>query len=74
MCENCPNAILPLTPDRCFGVGAINLATKEVHIFAEDLNGFTLGDFYIGCDLQDPDGDEPRMDILIFYCPIQDQK
>lgn len=74
LCENCLNEILPLHPDRCFGVGAIDLATKEVRIFAEDLNGFTLGDFYIDCDLQNPDGDKPRMDILVFACPIRYQK
>ena len=74
LCENCLNEILPLHPDQCFGVGAINLATKEVCIFAEDLSGFTLGDFYIGCNLKDGDGDEPRMDILVFYCPIRYEK
>lgn len=71
LCENCLNKILPLHPERCFGVGAINLATKEVCIFAENLNGFTLGDFYIGCHLKEGDGDELRMDLLIFYCPIR---
>lgn len=74
LCENCLNEILPLHPDRCFGVGAINLATKEVRIFAEDLGGFTLGDLYIDCNLKNQDSDEPRMGILVFYCPIRYEK
>lgn len=74
LCENCLNEILPLHPDRCFGVGAIDLATKEVRIFAEGLHGFTLGDFYINCDLQDQENDQQRMDILIFCCSIRYEK
>ena len=71
LCEDCLNEILPTYPDRCFGAGAIDLATKEVRIFAEGLHGFTLGGFYIDCDLQDQENDQQRMDILIFYCPIR---
>ena len=71
LCEDCLNKILPSQFDRYFGVGAINLATKEVRIFEEHLSGFGLGDFYIDCDLQDQDGDQHRLDILIFYCPIR---
>ena len=74
LCENCLNEVLPLHPERCFGVGAVNLATKDVCIFAEDLGGFTLGDFYINCSLQDKDGGQPRMDLVIFYCPIRYEK
>ena len=71
LCVDCLNEILPSQVDRCFGVGAVNLATGEVRIFEERLGGFTLGDFYIDCDLQDMDGDTHRMDILIFSCPIR---
>ena len=74
LCESCLNEILPLHPDRCFGVGAINLATKEICIFAEDLGGFTMGDFYVDCNLQAQDGDQHCMSILIFYCPIRYEK
>ena len=73
LCMDCLNEILPLQTDRCFGVGAINLATKKVRIFEECLGGFTLGDFYIDCDLQNQDRDKCQMDILIFYCPIRYQ-
>ena len=73
LCEDCLNEILPSQSDRCFGVGAVNLATKEVRIFEEHLSGFALGDFYIDCDLQNQDGDTHRMDILIFYCPVRYQ-
>ena len=71
LCEDCLNEILTSQIDRCFGVGAINLATKEVRVFEEHLRGFGLGDFYIDCDLQDQDGYTHRMNLLIFYCPIR---
>ena len=74
LCEDCLNEILPSRIDRCFGVGAINLATKEVRIFEKHLGGFGLGDFYIDCDLRDRDGDTHRMNLLIFYCPIRYEK
>ena len=74
LCEDCLNKILPSQLDRCFGVGAINLATKEVRVFEEHLKGFGLGDFYIDCDLKDWDGDTHRMNLLIFYCPIRYEK
>ena len=71
LCEGCLNKILPSQIDRCFGVGAINLATKEVCVFEEHIGGFGLGDFYIACGLQGQDGDTHRMNLLIFYCPIR---
>ena len=71
LCADCLNKILPSQVDRCFGVGAVNLATREVRIFEERLGGFTSGDFYIDCDLQDLDGDTHRRDILIFSCSIR---
>ena len=74
LCADCLNAILPSRIDGCFGVGAVNLATKEVRMFEESLGGFGLGDFYIDCDPHDQDGDTHRMDILIFYCPIRYEK
>ena len=74
LCEDCLNKILPSQLDRYFGVGAINLATKEVRVFEEHLKGFGLGDFYIDCDLKDRDGDTHRMNLLIFYCPIRYEK
>ena len=74
LCEDCLNKILPSQIDRYFGVGAINLATKEVRVFEEHLRGFGLWDFYIDCNLQDRDGDKQRMNLLIFYCPIRFEK
>ena len=74
LCEDCLNKILLSQIDRCFGVGAINLATKEVRVFEEHLGGFGLGDFYIDCDLQDRDGDAHRMNLLIIYRPIRYEK
>lgn len=74
LCEDCLNKILPSQLDLYFGVGAINLATKEVRIFEEHLRGFGLGDFYINCDLQNRDDDTHRINLLIFYCPIRYEK
>ena len=71
LCADCLNEILPHQIDRCFGVGAVNLATGKVRIFEERLGGFTLGDYYIDCNLQDKDSDTHRMDILVFSCPIR---
>ena len=71
LCESCLNKILPSQIDRYFGVGVINLATREVRAFEKHLVGFGLGDFYIDCDLKDRDGNTHRMDLLIFYCPIR---
>ena len=74
LCEDCLNKILPSQLDRYFGVGAINLATKEVRVFEEHLRGFGLGDFYIDCDLKVRDDGKRRMNLLIFYCPIRFEK
>ena len=74
LCEDCLNKILPSQLDRYFGVGAINLATKEVRVFEEHLRGFGLGDFYIDCDLKVRDDGKRQMNFLIFYCPIRYEK
>ena len=74
LCGGCLNKIIPSQIDRCFGVEAVNLATGEVRIFEERLGGFTLGDYYIGCDLHDLDGDTHQMNISIFYAPIRYEK
>ena len=74
LCEGCLNKILSSQLDRYFGVGVINLATKEVRIFEEHLRGIGLGDFYVNCDLQNRDDDTHRINLLIFYCPIRYEK
>lgn len=74
LCEDCLNEILTSPVERCFGVGAVNLATKEARVFEKCLGGFTLGDFYIDCNLQKQGGDNPQMDLLIFYCPVRYKK
>lgn len=47
LCADCMNQILPRRIERCFGVGVINLGTKEIHLFEENLIGFGVGDFHI---------------------------
>ena len=72
LCSDCLNGIIPKETGQCFGVGAIDLATKEVRLFEESLGGFGLGDFYIDCNLKERRTGEPRqMDVLIFYCPVR---
>lgn len=71
LCEDCLNELLPQEIDPCFGVGAIDLSTKEIRIFEESLGGFGLGDFHIDCDLKDLEDGSRQMGILIFYCPIR---
>lgn len=72
LCEVCLNKILPAQADRCFGIGAVNLATKQIRVFEGQLGGFTLGDFHIDYHLRDA-GSEQQMDILVFYCPVRYQ-
>ena len=74
LCEGCLNKILPSQLDRYFGVGAINLVTKEIRVFEEHPRGFGLGDFYFDCDLKDRNDGKRRINLLIFYCPIRYEK
>lgn len=72
LCADCLNEILPQKDNQCFGVGAINLDTKEIRLFDENLGGFGLGNFYIDCNLKEQkNGDSHQMDLLIFYCPLR---
>ncbi len=72
LCADCLNKILPKEISQCFGVGVINLDTKEIRLFEENLCGFGLGDFHIDCDFKEQkNGDSRQMDLLVFYCPIR---
>lgn len=71
LCADCLNELLPQEIEPCFGVGAIDLSTKEIRVFEENLGGFDLGDFHIDCDLKDLEDGSHQMSILIFYCPIR---
>lgn len=71
LCQDCLNEILPKKIEECFGVGIINLKTKEIHMLEESLGGFEVGDFYVDYDLIEQNKDPHRMDLLIFYCPIR---
>lgn len=42
LCADCLNEILPQKINRCFGVGAIHLGTKEICLFDETLSGFAF--------------------------------
>jgi len=71
LCTDCLNEILPQEIDRCFGVGAIHLDTKEICLFEERTSGFGLEDFYLDCDLTELDDGSHSMSLLIFYCPVR---
>lgn len=72
LCSDCLNRILPYDLNQCFGVGAINLATKEIRVFERRIIGFGLGDFHFDCHLMDKQKHSSDwMDLLIFYCPIR---
>lgn len=72
LCADCLNEILPKDINRCFGVGAIHLDTKEIGLFEKNAGDFGLGDFYFDCDLEEQkNGDSHRMGLLIFYCPLR---
>ncbi len=71
LCADCLNQILPQEIDRYFGVGAIRLDTKEIRLFEKRVSGFSLGDFYLDCDLTELDDGSPSIDLLIFYCPVR---
>lgn len=53
LCSDCLNRILPYDLNQCFGVGAINLTTKEIRVFERSIIGFGLGDFHFDCYLMD---------------------
>lgn len=75
LCSDCLNRILPQELEQCFGVGAIHLATKEIHVFDEHVTGFSLGDFYVDCNLIEEPGRSSRwLDFLAFYCPERYEK
>lgn len=74
LCAECLNEIFPQDIRQCFGVGVINLATKEIHVLEECVSGFGLGDFYIDCDLKEQRRGQRQMDLLIFYSPIRYEK
>lgn len=69
LCSDCLNEILPQDLEQCFGVGVLHLATKEIRVLDVCTSGFTFGDFYVDCNLEDSDLHSRRLDILIFYCP-----
>ena len=65
------NQILPRRIERCFGVGVINLGTKEIRLFEENLIGFGVGDFHIEWYPQEQSPDSSKVHLTIFYCPIR---
>lgn len=71
LCADCMNQILPRRIDRCFGVGVINLDTKEIHLFEENLIGFGVGDFHIEWYPQAQSADSSSVHLTIFYCPVR---
>ena len=44
----------------------VNFATMEYMFLKENLNSFTLGDYYVSCRYVEG---SDEMGILVFYCP-----
>lgn len=74
LCADCLNEILAQNYSRCFGVGVINLDTKEIRLFEESSSGFDFGDFHISLNLKErKNNDSQQADLMIFYCPLRYQ-
>ena len=71
LCADCMNEVLPQRIKKCFGVGIINLGTKEIRLFEENMIGFGVGDFYIEWYPQAQSTDLSRVHLIIFYCPVR---
>lgn len=72
LCSDCLNNIVKPTCGPYFGVGLINLETREIRLLEKHLIGFGLGDYYISCNLREQkDGAPLQMNLLIVYCPIR---
>lgn len=69
LCADCMNEILPQRTEKCFGVGVINLNTKEIKLFEENLMGFGVGDFYI--EWHPYDEDSSKVHLIVVYCPVR---
>lgn len=72
LCAECLNGMIKETTGPYFGVGVIDLETKAVRVLEKRLGGFGFGDYYIFCDLQEQENNDPlRMELLILNCPIR---
>lgn len=70
LCADCLEKIIKSADGPCFGVGMIDLETKNFHILGKRLGGFPLGDYYTFCELQEQKNNHPlQMELLIIYCP-----
>ena len=72
LCTECLNDILEdCWDDDYFGVGVIDFFAGRIKLFAESMRAFSLGDFYVSCELREQrENEESRsMSLLIFYCP-----
>lgn len=71
LCTDCLNEIVESVYGTYYGVGVINLETKELRLLEKRLAGLGLGDYYIFCDLEEQRVDDSlRMKLLVIYSPI----
>lgn len=72
LCTDCLNEIIQSTLGPYFGVGIIDLETKEIRVLEKRIGGISFKNYYIFCELQEQEKDNPlQMELLILYCPIQ---
>lgn len=72
LCSDCLNSIITGRYGEYYGVGVIDLETKEIRVLEKRVGGFGLGDYYIFCNWQPQErNDTLRMEILVLNCPIR---
>lgn len=71
LCADCLNRMM----DNCWSdtplnMGVIDFSTREIRLFEEKIQAFTMNDYYISCENRIADEEGTRnIDLLIFYCP-----
>lgn len=72
LCADCLNKFEASQLGSYFGVGVIDLETKEIRPFYKNVNGFALGDYFVYYDVKGRGSDDSLcMGFIIFYCPLR---
>lgn len=75
LCTNCLNKVVEHEPELCFGVGIIDLKTKNLSALEKRYMGLSMGDYCIYFDTQTKRRDESLLiNFLAFYAPIRYEK
>ena len=75
LCTNCLNEVIEHEPESYFGVGIIDLKTKNLSALEKRYMGLSMGDYCIYFDTQTKRRDESLLiNFLAFYAPIRYEK